>query len=70
MHEFLVCHDYGTGGLWWWITAPSVDAIQATFKDVVVFNEAPEWWTEANDVTTRRLALTDESDKALSLLRR
>jgi hypothetical protein len=70
MQEFLVCYDYGTGGLWWWITAPSADAIRASLQDVHVFNQPPDWWTEADDTRTRHLTLTDESDKALNMIRR
>ena len=27
MKRFLVAHDYGMGSLWWWIEAPSAEAI-------------------------------------------
>lgn len=70
MQEFLVCYDYGMGGLWWWIAAPSADAIRASLKDVLVFNQPPDRWTEANDARTRHITLNDQSDKALNMLRR
>jgi hypothetical protein len=34
--RFLVLHDYGMGGLWWWIHARSVREIRETFREVEV----------------------------------
>jgi hypothetical protein len=39
--RFLVLHDYGMGGLWWWIHARSVRQIVETFAEVEVV-EDPE----------------------------
>ncbi|WP_436492414.1 hypothetical protein [Actinokineospora sp. HUAS TT18] len=39
--RFLVLHDYGMGGLWWWITARSVREIRETFAEVEVV-DAPD----------------------------
>ena len=69
MREFLVCYDYGTGGLWWWIAAPSEDAIHAAFRDMVVFDAPPHWWSEENDAHARHVQL-DTDDKVLKRLRR
>ena len=44
MREFLACYDYGSGGLWWWIEAESVDAIHAAYCDLTVFETVPDWW--------------------------
>ncbi|GAA2684505.1 hypothetical protein [Actinoplanes palleronii] len=38
--RFLVIHDYGMGGLWWWIHARSVREIRETFRDVAVESDA------------------------------
>lgn len=70
MREFLVCYDYETGGLWWWIAAPSADAIHAAFRDMVVFDAAPDWWTDAHDACARHVQLGDVDDDALNMLRR
>jgi hypothetical protein len=66
----LVLHDYGMGGLWWWIAAPSAEAIQATFKNVIVFGAAPAWWDEEVDASTPHLTLADTGNQALEMLRR
>ncbi|MER5459055.1 hypothetical protein ABT008_30255 [Micromonospora sp. NPDC002389] len=39
--RFLVLHDYGMGGLWWWIHARSAPQIVTTFAEVEII-EDPE----------------------------
>ena len=68
--EFLVCHDYGTGGLWWWIEAESADAINAMFKGVEVFHEPPDWWNEDKVPGVEHRRLSDPPEGALALLLR
>lgn len=34
--RYLVCHDYGMGALWWWVTARSATEIMERVADVVV----------------------------------
>lgn len=70
MRPFLVCFDYGMGGLWWWITAASADEIMAAYRDVTVFDEPPHWWSDEVDRLTPRLLITDEPDKPLASLAR
>jgi hypothetical protein len=41
LQRFLVLHDYGMGGLWWWIHARSEREIMETFAEVEVV-DAPE----------------------------
>jgi hypothetical protein len=43
--RYLVLHDYGMGGLWWWIHARSAREIRETFAEVEVIDraEAVEW---------------------------
>ena len=36
---YLVLHDYGMGGLWWWIRASSADEITAAFAEVEVIGD-------------------------------
>jgi hypothetical protein len=48
--RFLAVHDYGMGGLWWWIHASSVRQIRETFAEVEVVDtaeqlERAETWT-------------------------
>ena len=40
---FLVCYDYGTGGLWGVLMAPSVGAIRAKFPELAIVDEPPGW---------------------------
>jgi hypothetical protein len=47
--RFLVVHDYGMGGLWWWIWAESAQEVVNTLAEVEVvtdpetMNRAAEW---------------------------
>ena len=44
---FLTLYDYGTGGVWAYIRADSADDIMAKFRDVTVYDNPPDWMTEA-----------------------
>jgi hypothetical protein len=41
--EFLVAYDYGMGGLWGILMAPSAQAISARYPELIVVAERPEW---------------------------
>ena len=43
MERFLVCYDYGTGGLWDIVLADSADQIRKLYPEVIVFEEPPAW---------------------------
>ena len=40
MARFLALHDYGMGGLWWWITADSPEQVTRTLAEVEVVTDA------------------------------
>jgi hypothetical protein len=54
--RFLVLHDYGMGGLWWWIHARSAREVLETFADVEVVDhaeamaQAEEWQIDEVDI--------------------
>jgi hypothetical protein len=70
MRDYLVCYDYGMGGRWWWITAPSAKAISDIYRDLTVFEKPPTWWNEDMEAVTPRRLLDDPPDAALAGLRR
>jgi hypothetical protein len=45
-HLFLVCYDYGGGGLWGTMMARSESEIRAVYPELVIVNERPKWMTE------------------------
>lgn len=45
MSTFLVAYDYGMGGLWAVVEAPSADCIVAKYPEVAVAEERPAWMT-------------------------
>lgn len=48
MPRYLVCHDYGMGGLWWWITADSEADILERIAEVEVVAD-PAWLDRCAD---------------------
>jgi hypothetical protein len=41
--EFLVAYDYGMGGLWAIVMAPSQEAITSKYPELAVASERPPW---------------------------
>ena len=52
--RFLVLHDYGMGGVWWWVLAKSERQIRETFAEVEV--------VDPNSVAGIDLWTMDEAD--------
>ncbi len=44
--EYLVVYDYGMGGLWGVLLAPSEVAIKAKYPELRIASERPAWMTE------------------------
>jgi hypothetical protein len=44
--EWLIAYDYGMGGLWGVMIAPSAEAIRAKYPELSVVDERPRWMTE------------------------
>jgi hypothetical protein len=70
MREYLVCYDYGSGGFWWWIAAPSAEAITDRYHGMHVFEEPPPWWNREEDEITVHRRLGDPDDLLLARQRR
>ena len=47
--RYLVCDDYGMGGVWAFITARSPDEITAKYPQLTVPTEPPSWMTTENE---------------------
>jgi hypothetical protein len=67
--RYLICHDYGMGGVWWWVWAWSSQEIIDTFAEVEVVigpesvSRAETWSLEEIDIDTL------PPDSALAILR-
>lgn len=44
LNEYLVCYDYGMGGIWYRILAPSAAAVREAFPHFILFENEPDWW--------------------------
>jgi hypothetical protein len=59
--EFLVVYDYGMGGLWPIMIAPSVEAIAAVHPELAVAEERPAWMDDEHFALLRDDCLEMES---------
>ncbi|WP_198347273.1 hypothetical protein [Nocardia terrae] len=65
---FLICHDYGMGGLWWSIHARSAREIAETFAETTVIVD-PERLTKLRGFGSKEVDIDDRTDSALNSLR-
>ena len=61
----LVLHDYGMGGLWWWIRASSTEEITAAFAEVEVIS-VPETTARARTWDLEELDIENAKRGALA----
>ncbi len=66
--EFLVVYDYGMGGTWAYVTAPSAELIESTFPELKVVSEHPEWLTPELDSKLDHLNLATPEGLLADLL--
>jgi hypothetical protein len=68
---YLVCYDYGQGGVWAMIRAESPDSINASYPELTVFESPPDWMSgdELDRIrATTTLDVTDERHPFLAAL--
>ena len=51
--SFLACYDYGQGGVWLVLDAPSHREAQQAFPGLTVFETRPSWMSEVQEVEYR-----------------
>ena len=67
--RYLTVYDYGMGGVWTFIIAPSPDAITEKYPQLAIVSEPPPWMVERGVEKTRVLRLDDADDPFLASLR-
>jgi hypothetical protein len=67
--EFLVAYDYGMGGVWVILIAPSRAAISAKYPELVIVDDPPAWMDDAELAKLRSAPLSLEDDPPQGLLR-
>ena len=65
MQRFLTVYDYGTGGVWQWITANSAAEITEKYPALVVVPETPKWMTELEAREVCEYDIEDAPDKVM-----
>jgi len=63
--EFLVAYDYGMGGLWALVAAPTAAAILSAYPEVEVVDERPPWLDDDEYAKLDHLRLDDEDPQGL-----
>ena len=58
--KYLVVHDYGTGGIWYYIIARSKEEIESKFPGFEVIEEEPAWLDEKTKQTLEIHDIDDE----------
>ncbi|WP_228810482.1 hypothetical protein [Nocardia otitidiscaviarum] len=66
--RFLVCHDYGMGGLWWWVHARSAREVAETFAETRVVADG-ERLADAQGWGLDEVDIDGPVDSALNSLR-
>jgi hypothetical protein len=67
--EHLVCYDYGMGGLWGVLIAPSVSAILGRYPELDVASTWPKWLEEDRLQAMQEDPLWLDDDPPQGLLR-
>jgi hypothetical protein len=67
--EFLVAYDYGMGGLWGVLIAPSRAAILAKYPELGIADGPPGWMDDARLAELRSAPLWLDDDPPQGLLR-
>lgn len=62
--KFLVVHDYGTGGIWYYILARSKEEIESKFPGFEIVEEEPAWLDEKTKLTFECVDIDDEPKDA------
>jgi hypothetical protein len=54
MGSFLACHDYGQGGVWFYVEGDTVDQVSREFPALMFFPSDPPWWNEEFEQIARQ----------------
>jgi hypothetical protein len=49
--RYLVCYDYGMGGLWSYVLAESAEAISGPYPELTVFEDRPTWMSAEEEAS-------------------
>jgi hypothetical protein len=59
MTEYLVCYDYGQGGVWLYLTATDKSVIEDKYPALTVLDAPPPWWTDELEAKARNKKESD-----------
>jgi hypothetical protein len=68
--EHLVCYDYGMGGLWGVVIAPSPDSVRELYPELHVANTLRPWMDDESLMKMREAPLWLDADPPQGLLER
>jgi hypothetical protein len=53
VRTFLAVYDYGQGGVWLLLDAPSIEVARTRFPGITVFDERPVWMSDEQEIQFR-----------------
>lgn len=53
LRSYLTCYDYGSGGVWLLLDAPSHEIAQSVYPDLIVFATRPDWMNDEEEAEYR-----------------
>ena len=53
IRSYLTCYDYGTGGVWLLLDAPSHEIAQRAYPNLIVFETRPDWMSDEMEADFR-----------------
>ena len=54
MTSYLVCYDYGQGGIWFYVEAESARELSRDYPALLVFRSSPPWWNDEYEAAARK----------------
>jgi len=55
MNSYLVCYNYGQGGIWFYVDADDPLELSRTYPELLVFHpQMPPWWNDEYEAAARK----------------
>ena len=66
MKSYLVCYDYGQGGVWFYVDADDPLELSRTYPELLVFHpDKPPWWNDEYEAAAGKNRGDEEPFKSI-----
>ena len=66
--QYLAVCDYGTGGVWCYISANSVEDIQKKYPGFIIYTKEPAWFSDLDRAIAKKITF-DIDEKPTGLIK-